>query len=139
MGAMGSPGDPGAAGPPGPPGPPGPSGIPGIQGSTTCPAICKKACVGFCPSMNCCKKSQVPAKKTQMQEKQKILPIKVEAQKQKPIQGPTQVKTNVQQGGSRLQGNPKTETQAQNHPQVPENKNIKRNKIRHISHKKHIS
>lgn len=139
-GAMGAPGDAGAAGPAGPPGPPGPPGSPGvaaIRPPPTCPAICDKLCVGICPTNNCCKKSEIPSKKLQMADKPKIMPIKVAQKKgQPPVQGPVQVKTNVQshtqQGKLSVQGHPQTGTPAQvKEGPANGNHNVKRNKIRH--------
>ena len=82
MEAMGAPGDQGdqeAAGPPGPLGPPGLPGIPATSPSLhACPVICDKFCVGFCPKLNCCKKSQIPVKKALMKDRQNIMLKKVE-------------------------------------------------------------
>ena len=76
IGTIGSFGDRGAVGSPGPLGPPGPPGIP-ESGAKTCPEIYKRACVGFCPSLNCCRKSEIPVKKLLMQDTHKFMPIHV--------------------------------------------------------------
>ena len=123
MGAMGAPGDQGdqgAAGPSGPPGPPGPPGIPATSPSLhACPAICDKFCVGFCPKLNCCKKSQIPAKKALLKDTQNIMPKKVELSLNSPKVAlvPQQVKTNLQVKPS-VQGHPIAVTQIHGHPQV---------------------
>ena len=149
MGAMGAPGDQGdqgAAGPPGPPGPPGTPGIPATSPSLhACPAICDKFCVGFCPKLNCCKKSQIPAKKALVKDTQNIMPKKVELSLNSPKVAlvPQQAKTNLQVKPS-VQGHPIAVTQIHGHPQVQMKEmtprktqnNAKRNKIRHIKHKK---
>ena len=149
MGAMGAPGDQdgqGAAGPSGPPGPPGPQGIPATSTSLdACPAICDKFCVGFCLKLNCCKKSQIPAKKALMKDKQNIMPKKAELSFNSPKVAlvPQQAKTNLQVKPS-VQGQPIAVTQIHGHPQVQMKEmtpgktqnNAKRNKIRHIKHKK---
>ena len=146
MGAMGAPGDQGDQGAAGPPGPPGPLGIPATSPSLhACPAICVKFCVGFCPKLNCCKKSQIPAKKALMKDKQNIMPKKVELSLNSPKVAlvPQQAKTNLQVKPS-VQGHPIAVTQIHGHPQVQMKEmtprktqnNAKRNKIRHIKHKK---
>lgn len=146
MGTPGDQGDQGVAGPPGPPGSPGPPGIPATSPSLhACPAICDKFCVGFCSNLNCCKKSQIPEKKALTKDKQIIMPKKVELSLNSPKMAlvPQQAKTNLQVKPS-VQGHPTAVTQIHGHPQVqmkgmPPGKtqnNAKRNKIRHIKHKK---
>ena len=65
-----------------PVGPPGPSKLLASQAAAApqCPAICKKVCVGFCPSLKCCANSQIPVVEAKTGGRQQILPISVEVQ-----------------------------------------------------------
>ena len=70
MGQAGRPGDQATGGPP----------VPQVSATSRCPAICKKVCVGFCPSLNCCTNSRIPLVEAQTGGRQQILPISVEVQ-----------------------------------------------------------